>query len=126
MNALGQGPRLDLGESLAQAESGEPQTIMLLGSDERADTPETEPGEFGDPRSDTVILVRLDPAKGATALMSLPRDLKVEIPGEGTGKLNDAYSYGGPKLVVDTVKKLTGPADQPRDQRGLRRVHQRS
>jgi polyisoprenyl-teichoic acid--peptidoglycan teichoic acid transferase len=108
VNALGQGPKLDLGESLAQAESGEPQTIMLLGSDERADTPKTEPGEFGDPRSDTVILVRLDPAKGATALMSLPRDLKVEIPGEGTGKLNDAYSYGGPKLVVDTVKRLTG------------------
>ncbi len=108
VDALGQGPRLDLGESLAQAESGQPQTIMLLGSDERADSPATEPGEFGDPRSDTVILVRLDPSKGATALMSLPRDLKVEIPGEGTGKLNDAYSFGGPKLTVDTVKKLTG------------------
>jgi polyisoprenyl-teichoic acid--peptidoglycan teichoic acid transferase len=106
--ALGQGPKLDLGESLAQAESGQPQTIMLLGSDERADSPQTDPGEFGDPRSDTVILVRLDPAKGATALMSLPRDLKVQIPGEGTGKLNDAYSFGGPKLVVDTVKELTG------------------
>jgi LCP family protein required for cell wall assembly len=108
VNALGYGPKLDLGESLAQAEAGQPQTIMLLGSDERADTPETEPGEFGDPRSDTVILVRLDPSKGATALMSLPRDLKVDIPGRGEGKLNDAYSYGGPKLVVDTVKKLTG------------------
>jgi polyisoprenyl-teichoic acid--peptidoglycan teichoic acid transferase len=108
VDALGQGPKLDLGESLAQAESGQPQTIMLLGSDERADSPQTDPGEFGDPRSDTVILVRLDPAKGATALMSLPRDLKVEIPGRGTGKLNDAYSFGGPKLVVDTVKKLTG------------------
>lgn len=108
VDALGQGPKLDLGEELALAEPGQPQTVMLLGSDERADTPDTEPGELGDPRSDTVILMRLDPDKGATALMSLPRDLKVRIPGHGTGKLNDAYSFGGPRLTVETVKNLTG------------------
>ncbi len=40
--------------------------------------------------------------------MSIPRDLKVEIPGYGTGKFNEAYSYGGPKLTLQTVKQLTG------------------
>ncbi len=106
--ALGSGGALELGDELAEAEPGEPQTIMLIGSDERAGTGPTEPGELGDPRSDTVILVRLDPARGATALMSLPRDLKVQIPGHGTDKLNEAYSLGGPQLTVETVKQLTG------------------
>ena len=42
-----------------------------------------------------MILMRLDASKNAIALMSLPRDLKVRIPGHGTDKLNAAYSYGG-------------------------------
>ncbi len=107
--ALGSGPKLELGEELALAESGQPQTIMLLGSDERAEAVKNaNPGAYGEPRSDTVILVRLDPEKGATALMSLPRDLKVEIPGHGTDRLNAAYEIGGPKLTLETVKQFTG------------------
>ena len=43
------------------------------------------------------MLVRLDPDKEATAIMSLPRDLKVEIPGHGTDKINAAYELGGPR-----------------------------
>jgi LCP family protein required for cell wall assembly len=105
----GRGPKLDLGRELALAESGHPQTIMLLGSDERAESiRETNPNFAGEPRSDTVILVRLDPDKGATALMSLPRDLKVQIPEHGTDRLNAAYEIGGPKLTLQTVKELTG------------------
>jgi len=107
--ALGSGPTLDLGEELALAGSDEPQTIMLLGSDERAESVRNaNPGAYGEPRSDTVILVRLDPEKGAIALMSLPRDLKVEIPGHGTDRLNAAYEIGGPKLTLETVKQFTG------------------
>jgi LCP family protein required for cell wall assembly len=41
-------------------------------------------------------------------MMSLPRDLKVHIPGHGTDKLNAAYDKGGPKLTLQTVKLLTG------------------
>ena len=44
------------------------------------------------------------------ALLSLPRDLKVEIPGHGTDKVNVAYTLGGPKLAIKTVKQLTGLA----------------
>jgi LCP family protein required for cell wall assembly len=61
------------------------------------------------PRSDTIILMRIDPGKGV-ALMSLPRDLKVNIPGHGTQKINTAYQIGGPKLTIKTVKQLTGLA----------------
>jgi LCP family protein required for cell wall assembly len=59
-------------------------------------------------RSDTIILVRLDPAKGATAIMSIPRDLKVKIPGHGTDKINAAYAIGGEALSVRTVRGLLG------------------
>ena len=104
-NAIGIGPELELGDELQIAEPGDPQTIMLIGSDERNKTA-NDAGSGA--RSDTIILVRLDPDKEATALMSLPRDLRVEIPGHGIDKINAAYSLGGAKLTLQTVKKLTG------------------
>lgn len=89
---------------LSKVDGGEPQNILILGSDKRAGAEFVEdPG-----RSDTTILLRLDPDKGAIAVLSIPRDLKVEIPGYGTGKFNEAYAYGGPKLTLRTVKELTG------------------
>ncbi len=87
---------------LDKVQPGSPQTIVVLGSDRR----------YGDKkaglpaRSDTIIVVRLDPDKEATAVMSIPRDLKVEIPGFGTRKINEAYALGGPKLTIRTVKSL--------------------
>ena len=93
------------GRELSPVVRGSPQTIMIAGSDRR----------HGDkklglkPRSDTIILARIDPGKGV-ALLSLPRDLKVEIPGHGTDKLNVAYTLGGPKLAIKTVKNTTGLA----------------
>jgi polyisoprenyl-teichoic acid--peptidoglycan teichoic acid transferase len=89
---------------IQKVDSGEPQNILILGSDKRAGEEFAEdPG-----RSDTTILLRLDPDKEAIAVLSIPRDLKVEIPGYGTGKFNEAYAYGGPKLTLQTVKELTG------------------
>ena len=76
---------------------------MILGSDKRN---QEISGKFG--LSDTTMLLRLDPDRNAIALLSLPRDLKVCIPGFGTDKLNAAYSLGGPKLTLQTVKQLTG------------------
>jgi LCP family protein required for cell wall assembly len=94
--------KVNVGREIAPYRGG-PQTIMLAGSDRR----------HGDkkrglkPRSDTIILMRVDPKKGI-ALLSLPRDLKVSIPGHGTDKINAAYTLGGPKLAIKTVKQLTG------------------
>ena len=94
---------VNTGHELEPVLSGDPQTILLAGSDRR----------HGDkkagivPHSDTIMLMRIDPGKGI-ALMSIPRDLKVEIPGHGTSKINDAYTLGGPKLMIKTVKSVTG------------------
>src|SRR3954447_21912471 len=88
---------------LTRTSSSGPQTILIIGSDKRN---QAISGKFG--LSDTTMLLRLDPDRGAIALLSLPRDLKVDIPGAGTDKLNAAYSLGGPKLTLRTVKSLTG------------------
>src|SRR3954451_22033700 len=87
---------------LSNVEAGEPENILILGSDKRANLKE-DPG-----RADTTILLRLDPDKDTIAVMSIPRDLEVEIPGVGTEKFNAAYTYGGPKLTLQVVKELTG------------------
>jgi polyisoprenyl-teichoic acid--peptidoglycan teichoic acid transferase len=105
VNAFKHGNTIELPNDLSQADNGKPQTILLIGADQRA------PGAadyHAGARSDTMMLVRLDPTKKATALMSLPRDLKVRVPGHGTRKLNEAYSEGGVKLTVKTIKLLTG------------------
>lgn len=89
---------------LQRVDGGDPQNILIIGSDKRAGEEFAEdPG-----RSDTAILLRLDPDKNAIAVMSIPRDLKVEIPEVGTDKFNAAYAYGGPRLTLRTVKQLTG------------------
>ena len=85
---------------LASVEGGDPQTILVLGSDKR-------PGDGVQGRSDTTMLVRVDPDSGAIALLSIPRDLKVDIPGHGEDKFNAAYSIGGPALTLKLVKELT-------------------
>jgi LCP family protein required for cell wall assembly len=93
-----------LNKFLADAGSGEPQTFLVIGSDKRAGA------EFAEDkgRSDTAMLVRLDPDKDLISMMSIPRDLKVELPGGGIGKFNEAYFYGGPKGTLRAVKELTG------------------
>jgi anionic cell wall polymer biosynthesis LytR-Cps2A-Psr (LCP) family protein len=64
------------GRFLDDVDAGKPQTLLILGSDKRyIDEVQGNPA-----RSDTIILLRLDPGRGATAVMSIPRDLKVEIP----------------------------------------------
>jgi LCP family protein required for cell wall assembly len=87
---------------VTRAQAGDPRTFLILGSDAR----------YGDtklkikPRSDTILLVRVDPDSKRIAVMSLPRDLKVTIPGAGKDKINAAYADGGPRRTVATVKQL--------------------
>ncbi len=108
VKSLKQNQDIRLGaQDLAEVDPGKPQTILLLGSDRRPDDAK-DGGAGTGARSDTIILARLDPDKQATALMSLPRDLRVQIPGRGTAKINEAYEQGGPALTLRTVKNLTG------------------
>jgi len=94
-----------------RADAGAAQTLMILGSDERFNDKRDGAGK---PRSDTIILVRLDPDNEAISIMSLPRDLKVTIPGNSVQtKINAAYEQGGPRLTLRTVKSVLSTPDQP-------------
>jgi LCP family protein required for cell wall assembly len=81
----------------------QPTTILLLGTD-HANTDERVTFR----RSDSILLVRTDPDKHRVAYLSIPRDLKAEIPGHGDGKINAAFQLGGTALAARTVKRFTG------------------
>jgi LCP family protein required for cell wall assembly len=70
----------------------------------------TDEAPYRDPpfRSDAMMIVRTDPDNHRIALLSIPRDLRVEIPGHGLNKVNAAYAFGGPTLAIRTVQALTG------------------
>jgi LCP family protein required for cell wall assembly len=59
-------------------------------------------------RSDTIVLVHTDPDHHRIALLSIPRDLRVEIPRHGEEKINAAYAFGGATLAIKTVESVTG------------------
>jgi LCP family protein required for cell wall assembly len=104
-NGLSDNHRYDsLRDQLSEVNGGDPQTILILGSDKRQ-------GELtkGDPgRSDTTILLRVNPETDQINLLSIPRDLEVNIPNHGIGKFNEAYSYGNADLTLRVVENLTG------------------
>src|SRR5436309_5925002 len=89
------------------ANPGNPQTLLLIGSDHRAGD------RFRDAHTDTMMLVRLDPVSLTINVLSVPRDLRVELPqggAMGPDKLNDAYSIGGPNLLVKTLQQQVFPS----------------
>lgn len=82
---------------------GKPTTILLLGTDHanRADRQSAR-------RSDSIMVVRTDPKRGRLAYLSIPRDLRVDVPGLGPAKINAAFQVGGPALAARTVRSFTG------------------
>lgn len=86
---------------------GKPQTILLIGSDHRAGAP------VRGANTDTMLLVRLNAASSTINVMSLPRDLKVDIPGDGINKLNAAYSLGSYNLLIKTIRANVLPGFHP-------------
>jgi LCP family protein required for cell wall assembly len=109
--------------SLAPAAATDPQVFLLVGSDSRAfvDT-DADRQQFGDPstiageRADTIIVVRIDPQTGQNLLVSIPRDLFVDVPGCGEQKINGAFNEqqmcsgnpGGIQLLVQTLTSALG------------------
>jgi LCP family protein required for cell wall assembly len=91
-----------------------PRNVLLLGSDTRANLPEGQQVQFGSEetvqgeRSDTIILLHIDPRREKAVAIHFPRDLRVEIPGHGFDKINAAYEIGGPELAIKTVRTFTG------------------
>ncbi len=96
---------------LAQADAGQPFNMLLVGSDSRVglsdgDKHRLAVGEAAGQRTDTIIVVHVSPRNRKVAMISIPRDLKVNINGR-TAKVNSAYA-GGPGLMVRTVQQVTG------------------
>jgi LCP family protein required for cell wall assembly len=82
-----------------------PTTMLLLGRD-FANTDQRVTLNH----SDSIMILRTDPGKHRLAYLSIPRDLRVPIPGNGEQKINAAMQIGGPALVVRTIEGLTGDA----------------
>jgi LCP family protein required for cell wall assembly len=108
----GEVPEGDVLEQLPEAWSGnERVTILLMGLDYH----DWRAGQ-GPPRTDSMMLLTIDPITKTAGMMSIPRDLWVEIPGYGHGRINTAYFLGeqdrlpggGPALAVETVEKFLG------------------
>jgi LCP family protein required for cell wall assembly len=90
-----------LGAAPVVPPAGDAFTMLLLGVDQRPDEPYNT-------RTDTVMIARIDPQNRRVALLSLPRDLVVNIPGYGFSRINAAHAYGGIPLVKQTVSQLLG------------------
>ena len=88
----------------APYESPSGMNIVLLGYDLRAEGS----SEVTEGRSDVIILVHIDPEKGFLSLLSVPRDLRVEVEGYGHRKINAAYAYGGGALLIRTIQDRLG------------------
>ncbi len=106
---------------LPQAASGAPETLLLVGNDERP-PPKSNPGGAVLPHSNEMLLVRIDPSKPTISMLSIPRELRVpftRLNGQlEENRINSAYTFGyeesgettsgGVKLMVETLKKVIG------------------
>ncbi|MFI6978176.1 LCP family protein [Embleya sp. NPDC050154] len=90
----------------ADPAAGRALNILLVGMDAAAAG--ADPEALEGRRSDTMMLLHLPAGRASISAISLPRDSWVSIPGRGEAKLNAAFSWGGPALLVATVENLTG------------------
>jgi LCP family protein required for cell wall assembly len=86
-------------------------TYLLVGSDSREGMTRKQQlglgtGKGSGRRTDTIML--LHTGSGPNLLLSIPRDSQVPVPGHGTTKINAAFAYGGPKLLIQTLENVTG------------------
>jgi LCP family protein required for cell wall assembly len=78
---------------------GTPQNTLILGVDKR---------KGARARADTVLIMRTDPDAGRIKYLSIPRDWRIELPGQGTQKINAAFRFYGQAGMIRSVKRVTG------------------
>src|SRR3954452_14936354 len=88
------------------------QTFLLMGTDSRSPEPTTgtdaaPDAVFGSQRSDVIMVATIAQDGRSASVVSIPRDSWVDIPGHGKNKINAAYAFGGPPLLIETVEQLT-------------------
>jgi LCP family protein required for cell wall assembly len=106
--------------TLAPASQGAPETLLLVGNDERP-PPKSNPGGAVEPHSNEMLLVRIDPSKPTISMLSIPRELQVTFTAPNgaviTNRINSAYTYGyeegggtagGVQLMLETIKRVLG------------------
>jgi LCP family protein required for cell wall assembly len=86
---------------------------LLVGSDSREglsaeQQQKLSTGSDAGKRTDSIMLVHVSESGGKPAIISIPRDSYVPIPGRGSNKINAAFSFGGAKLLTQTVEQVTG------------------
>jgi LCP family protein required for cell wall assembly len=103
---LSTGPLVAVGATATPVSVQEPSpsamNLLVIGTDSRS----KDASSGG--RSDTLIIVHIDPDQNYLSVLSLPRDLRVDIPGHDKGKLNTAFAFGGPALAIKTIEQTTG------------------
>jgi LCP family protein required for cell wall assembly len=109
-NSLGQTDAL--GGNLKHPSTASGTTYLVVGSDSRENLTAEErarlgTGKVAGRRTDTIMLLHV-PSSGPTVLISVPRDSYVAIPGHGKNKINAAFAFGGPQLLVQTLEQATG------------------
>jgi LCP family protein required for cell wall assembly len=90
--------------SPVQQNLADPVTFLLVGSDTRGHTAN---GKDPDGRSDAIMIARFSGDRRHAQVISIPRDSWVDIPGHGMNKINAAYAFGGPSLLIQTVEQVT-------------------
>lgn len=93
----------------------EGRVFLLVGSDSREDLTDEEQSELGTgstegQRTDTIMLLHVPGGGAQNALISIPRDSVVDIPGHGENRINAAFAFGGAPLLVQTIEASTGVA----------------
>lgn len=105
--------RVDASPDGERPSGGDGHTYLLVGSDSREGLTAEQRKELGTgdaegKRTDTIILVHVPSGSGKSALISVPRDSFLSIPGNGENKVNAAFAIGGPDLLVRTLEQATG------------------
>lgn len=95
-------PLADLWRTGFRYQVSRPVNILVMGLDEAHDVEGSRPGDLVG-RTDTMLLVRVDPEDKVVNVMSIPRDTRVEIPGYGIERINQANFEGGAELAAQTV-----------------------
>lgn len=87
----------------------DPQVVLFVGADADDGLEAPDPNRPAGPgRTDTILLARVDPGNETVAILPLQRDLWVDIPGHGPGRINSAYTLGGADLLIDTIDQVYG------------------
>jgi len=114
--AWGKVHRVDADPGGVRPEASKGLDYVLVGSDSREGLTRAQQKQLatgsvkvaGGKRTDSIILVHVPSSGGKSAMISLPRDSYVPIPGHGTNRINAAYTLGGPRLLVQTIEQVTG------------------